>query len=115
MKNRIKSGDTLTLTAPSGGVISGGFYKIGQLLVVAVATVAQGLPFEGAVTGEYASAPKATGQAWTEGALVYWSTANSNFTTTSTSNLLAGVATVAAASGDTTGTVRLQGIAAVNS
>jgi hypothetical protein len=47
--------------------------------------------------------PKATSQAWTEGALVYWS--GTNFTTTSSSNRLVGHAVAAADSADTTGTV----------
>lgn len=51
--------------------------------------------------------PKATGEAWAAMQNVYWSAANSNFTTTSTSNTLAGKAAKAAASGDTTGMVLL--------
>lgn len=53
--------------------------------------------------------PKATGQAWTVGAKLYWDDTAKKVTTTSTSNTLIGIAWVAAASGDTVGQVRLNG------
>jgi len=109
-RNFIKSGDVLTLTAPSGGVVSGAAYLIGSLLVVAQNTAAQGNEFEGKTTGVFAL-PKATGQAWTQGAKVYWDNTAKNFTTSSTDNTLAGVAAVAAASGVSTGLARLDGVA----
>ena len=108
MNNFIKPGDVMTWTAPSGGVVSGTGYKIGQCFCVATGTVAEGKPFEGMCCG-VVSLPKATGAAWTEGALVYWDDTAKNVTTTSTGNLRLGVAGKAAASGDTTGTVRLSG------
>jgi predicted RecA/RadA family phage recombinase len=37
MKNQKKTGRILTFTAPAGGVVSGGAYLIGGLLVVAQA------------------------------------------------------------------------------
>lgn len=114
MKNRIKSGKTMTFTAPTGGVVSGGFYKIGQLLVVALADVAQTLPFEGATTGVFASAPKTTGAAWAEGELLYWDNTTFKFTKTAGTNHPAASVSVAALSADTTGTIRLNGIAAAN-
>lgn len=52
-------------------------------------------------------APKATGQAWVPMALLYWDDTAKNFTTTSTSNTLAGRVHEAAASGDTEGFVDL--------
>lgn len=106
--NFIQPGDCLTLTAPTGGVVAGTAYLIGNLLVVATTTVAQTLPFEGCVEGVF-TLPKATGQTWTEGALLYWDNTNKNLTTTSTSNYRVGCAVAAAASGDTTGKVRLTG------
>lgn len=108
-RNFVQPGNVVTLTAPTGGVVAGTVYLIGTLLVVAQNTVAQTLPFEGMVIGVF-TLPKATGQAWTEGAKVYWDNTAKNFTTTSTSNTLAGVAVAAAASGDTTGSVRLDGV-----
>jgi len=111
MKNFIKPGHILTFTSPAGGVTSGTPVQIGQLLVIPTTTVAVGLPFEGLTCG-VVDLPKASGQAWTEGALVYWDNTAKNVTTTSTSNLRLGCAAQAQASGDTTGRVYLQGTAA---
>lgn len=108
-RNFVQPGSTITLTAPSGGVVSGTVYLIGTLLVVAQMSVAQTLPFEGKVTGVF-DLPKATGQAWTEGAKVYWDNTAKNFTTTSTSNTLAGVAVAAALTADAVGRIRLDGV-----
>lgn len=107
MKNFIKCGDTLTLTAPVGGVVGGTAYLIGAILVVAVASVAAGAQFEGRRVGVF-TLPKATG-AWTEGALLYWDDTAKNLTTTSTSNRRIGCAAAAALSGDATGQVLLTG------
>lgn len=108
MRNFIQPGEVLTLTAPTGGVVSGGVYKIGLFIVVAASTVAQTLPFEGKLNGVF-DVPKATGQAWTEGALVYWDDTAKNFTTTVGTNTLAGKAARLGGevSGATTGRVRL--------
>lgn len=56
--------------------------------------------------GTYAC-PKATGQAWAQGALLYWDNTAKNFTTTVSTNTLAGHAESAALSADTTGAIRL--------
>lgn len=114
MNNKIKSGSRLTLTAPAGGVTSGVPVRIGRLVVVPVASVAATLPFEGDVEGEF-TVPKVAGVAWTEGQLIYWVNATTNFGTVSTGNQLVGAASAAAASGDTTGRVRLNGIVAIDS
>lgn len=108
-RNFSQPGDVLTLTAPSGGVVSGTVYLIGTLLVVAQNTVAQTLPFEGKTTGVFEYA-KVSAQAWTEGAKVYWDNTAKNFTTTATDNTLAGVAVAAAANPTATGRVRLDGV-----
>ena len=108
MNNFIQPGNVVTLTAPSLGVVTGTPYKIGQLIVVAAASVAQTLPFEGATRGVF-TLPKATGQTWSEGALVYWDNSAKKFTTTSGGNTLAGCAVAEAATGDATGSVRLDG------
>jgi predicted RecA/RadA family phage recombinase len=109
MNNFIQPGDDMTFTAPSGGVVSGNAYLIGALLVVAKNTVAEHLPFPGAAKG-VVTLPKHTGTAWTEGELLYWDDGAGEITTVATSNTRAGVAAAAAASGDTTGTVRLSGV-----
>lgn len=109
----IQPGDVVTLTAPSGGVTSGVAIKIGSLVVVPRTTAAQTLPFDADVTGVHLLA-KATGSAWTEGATLYFDTANNNFVTAQSATACrAGHAVVAAASGDATGVVRLANIGAV--
>jgi predicted RecA/RadA family phage recombinase len=113
MDNYIQPGDVVTLTAPLGGVVSGTFYQIGQLVVCASGSVAVGLPFEGATRGVF-TAPKATGQVWAEGAILYWDDAAGKFTTTPDGNLRSGCAVAAAGSSATTGSVRLDGIAREN-
>lgn len=110
MNNFVQEGEVLELTAPSGGVVSGTAYLIGSLLVVAAADVAQTLPFSGKTTGVF-TLPKATGEAWTEGAKLYWDNSAKKLTTTSSGNTLVGVAAAAAGSADTTGDARLDGVA----
>lgn len=109
MNNFEQPGLVQTFTAPSGGVVAGGVYKIGQVLVVAAASVAQTLPFEGQIRGVFRNMPKATGTAWTEGALLYWDVADGEFNTSSSGNRLAGHAAEAAESAADTGTVYLDG------
>lgn len=104
----IQTGNVLTLTAPTGGVVAGTPVLIGNLLVVPRVTAAQTLPFDADTEGVH-TLPKATGQTWAEGVLLYWDDAAKKITTTSTSNYRIGCAVVAAASGDTTGVVKLTG------
>lgn len=108
MKNYVKSGDVLTLIAPTGGVVSGTVYLLGTMLVVATTTAAQTEVFEGRTTGVY-DLPKVSAQAWTVGQRVYWDDTAKNFTTTVGTNTLAGVAVLAAANPSSTGRVRFNG------
>jgi predicted RecA/RadA family phage recombinase len=109
--NNFKSiGENLTLTAPSGGVVSGLGYLIGSLFVVATVTADETELFVGRVIG-VVTLVKTTGEAWTEGAKVYWDNSAKKVTTTSSGNTLIGVAAAAAASADTEGDVRLDGVA----
>lgn len=108
MKNFIQPGETLKFTAPSGGVVSGGAYKIGALVVVAVADAAEAAAFEGVVKGVF-EVTKVSAQAWTEGAKIYWDDTAKKFTTVSTSNTLVGIAADAAANPSSTGKLVLQG------
>lgn len=103
--NKVQDGDTLTLTAPAT-VTSGLTYKVGSLIVVAMASAASGAAFPAATKGVF-TLVKATGSAWTEGEKLYWDATASKWTDVSTSNTLAGYAEAAAASGDTTGNVFL--------
>jgi predicted RecA/RadA family phage recombinase len=110
--NYIQPGDVLELTAPTGGVTRGAGVLIGDILVIPMDSAAVGEKFRGKTTGVFSHA-KAASQAWTEGAIVYWDNTAKNFTTTATANRRAGVAVeaVAGGAGDTTGKVRLDGIA----
>lgn len=109
--NNFKSiGETLTLTAPAGGVTTGLGVQIGQLFVVATATVAAALEFEGLVIGEI-ELVKDAGTTWSEGELLYWDDVAKNVTPTSTDNLLIGVAAVDVGSAAVLGFVRVQGAA----
>lgn len=110
MNNFKSPGETLTLTAPSGGVTTGLGVQIGQLFAVAAGTVAAALPFEGRVTGEV-ELVKDAGATWSEGELLYWDDVAKNVTPTSTSNLLIGVASVDVGSAVVLGSVRLNGAA----
>lgn len=113
MKNFVQPGNVLTLTAPGGGVVAGTVYKIGSLIVAACISAAAGDPFTAQVTGVI-SYTKPGSQAWAEGAKIYWDNSAHNFTTTSSGgNTLAGVAAeaVGSSSGETTGKVRLDGVA----
>jgi len=105
MRNFRQEGNVVTCTAPSGGVVSGGGYKIGDIFGVAAVTAAEGEGFELAVAGVY-TLPKAAGVI-AEGVKVYWSAANSNVTTTASGNTLIGHAVGAWADGATALDVRL--------
>ena len=113
MKIYDSPGDIQKLVAPGGGVVSGGVYKIGQIVCVAGADAAAADEFEGKIRGIFVLA-KASG-AWTQGALLYWDNSAHNFTTTSGGNRLVGHATKAAGASDTTGYVYLDGTSRVDS
>ena len=109
MKNFVQHGDTLDLTAPAGGVISGTAYLIGALFGVAVASADAAATFPLRVVGVY-TLPKATGEAWAEGAILYWDNTNKRLTTTSAGNTKVGTVASAAVSAASTGVIRLNGI-----
>jgi predicted RecA/RadA family phage recombinase len=109
MKNFIQRGETLTLTAPYA-VSSGGGALVGSIFGVAVTDVASGEDGEFQVAGVF-DLVRETGATtgWSQGALIYWDNTNKRVTKTSPSNKLIGVAVRAAADGDATGRVRLNG------
>lgn len=107
MKNYIQRGDTITLTAPAA-VTSGSGVKVGSIVGIATADAASGADVEVLLVG-VVDVAKASAEAWTVGALVYWDDTAGNFTTTSTSNTLAGVAVAVAGNPSATGRVRLNG------
>jgi len=107
MKNFIQKGDTLALTAPTGGVSSGDGVLVGSLFGIAAGDAAENENVEVQTCGVF-ELSKATG-AVTQGAKIYWDNTNKNVTTTATANTLIGAATVAAVSGDATVQVKLNG------
>ena len=107
MTNFIQQGDTLTVTAPYD-VLSGGGALVGTIFGVAANDAKSGATdLELTVEGVF-DLPKAAG-AVTQGAAIHWDDTNKVATTTSTNNTKIGVATQAAASGDATARVRLNG------
>jgi predicted RecA/RadA family phage recombinase len=105
MKTFVMEGRTITLVAPYN-VLSGGGLQVGSIVGIAAGDALTGADVETVLEGVF-TVTKATGAAWTQGALIYWDNAAKNFTTTVATNKLAGVATLAALSGDTIGNVRL--------
>lgn len=106
MKNFLQDGRVLTVTAPSGGIISGAGLKVGDLFGVAQATAAEGKDVAIVTTGVF-SMSKVSAQAWTAGAKVYWDDTNKLATTTASGNTLIGRATAAAANPTAKGNVLL--------
>ncbi|MCW1839445.1 DUF2190 family protein [Prosthecomicrobium hirschii] len=104
--NMVQCGDRIDVTAPSGGATSGKGLLIGTMFGVAALTVAQGDVTPIILEGVF-KMDKATGEAWSVGAAIYWDNTAKKMTTTSSGNTKVGVATVAALSADTTGVVRL--------
>ncbi|MBI1383041.1 MAG: DUF2190 family protein [Planctomycetaceae bacterium] len=108
MKVSKHDGEVIVVPAPTGGVVSGRGVRIGVMFGVAATNAAQTVPVALHVTGVY-TLPKATGVAWTVGVRLFWDASNSNVSTVATGKLAIGVAEAAAASGDTSGRVRLSG------
>ncbi len=105
MKNFIADGDVVGVVAPND-VASGGGALVGSLFGVAVAAAKAGETVQLKTSGVF-TLPKTTGQAWTVGQKMYWDDSTKKVTSTVGSNTLIGVALATAASGDTSGTVRL--------
>ncbi len=102
-------GDVLPFTAPAGGTVNGLAVKIGDVLGIAQATAAVGVRVELMLLGVHEVA-KVSAQAWTEGQVICWDNTAKLFTTVTTGNFRAGVATKAAANPTAVGEVRLNGI-----
>ena len=103
----LQGGDTITLTAPTGGVTKDKGVLIGDAFVIAMATVAVGLPFPGAARGVF-SIDKPSTEVWAEGDKIYWDNANTRVTNTPTAGgACIGYAVAAAANPSSTGKVRV--------
>lgn len=112
MRNFVQDGDVLTLTAPSGGVVSGQLYVIGNIPVVATHDAAAGAQFTGKTSGVFDLA-KVGSQAWTVGARINWNASTGQATTATTAGFFpigVAVADVGSGANETTGRVRLNGV-----
>ncbi|MCB5199025.1 DUF2190 family protein [Loktanella sp. TSTF-M6] len=109
MKNFIQQGENVTVTA-AADVVSGQFLAVGALTGVAQGDAATGEEVVLVRRGVFAL-PKASAQAWTVGAKVYWDATNSVMTTTASGNTLVGVAFTVAANPSDLGDVLLDGAA----
>ena len=112
--NHVQPGDTLELTAPSGGVVSGVGYVINGLFVVALTTAAQTAKFRAATTGvfEMPKATHASNQAFAEGEIIFFDNgSNKRWAKTATGFFPAGVAVAAAASTADRVMVKINGLA----
>lgn len=108
--NFIQPGKVLDLTAPAGGVVAGNGYLIGSIFVVAQNTKAQGETFQGMRVGVHRLA-KTSGVAFTAGAKVSFDTATLATLAPASTKVPIGSAAKAAAGGDATVDVVLDGIA----
>jgi predicted RecA/RadA family phage recombinase len=112
MKNYIQKGEVLTLTS-AFGVTSGQGVLLNKFFGVAnYDCPIPGNPIEVSVVGVY-SLPKAATIVFAVGDYVYWDNTNFNVTSVGAGNKLIGAATAAAASGDATAAVRLNGVAII--
>lgn len=109
MKNFVQKGENIDLIAPRA-LVSGGGFLVGTLFAIASDNAANGAAVVGVTVGVF-DLPKGAG-AVTAGAKLYWDNTAFVVTTTVGSNVLIGAATRAAASGDATARVRLNGTVA---
>jgi predicted RecA/RadA family phage recombinase len=104
-QNYIMSGDVCNVVLAADAV-AGTPFLLGIRLAVPLASGSTGDTVACSMEGVF-TVPKATGSAWTQGEQLYWDDTAKNVTTVSTSNTAIGWAFDAAASGDTTGNVKL--------
>jgi len=109
MKNYVSEGDRLSFTS-GADITSGAAVQVGSLFGVASGDIANGAEGTILLAGIF-QLDKAPSQAWSVGAKVYWDATNWRATTVASGNTLIGAAAAAvgSGSGDTTGTVRLNG------
>ncbi|GLS29952.1 Predicted phage recombinase, RecA/RadA family [Mesorhizobium albiziae] len=106
MKNYIQPGNSITIPAPAGGVVSGQPVAVGSLRGFAAATAADGVDVAIVRNGVF-GVVKVAGEAWAIGDKVYYNATNGNFTKTAAGAVLFGFATAAALSAATAGEVAL--------
>lgn len=110
MRNYVQPGDTVTFTAPAGGLASGAGALIGALFGVAAADAAAGTDVELVTRGVF-DLPKAAGIDFAAGDKAYWDNTAKAVTDDDEGNTLIGVAVRATAIPAATVRVRLNGAA----
>ncbi len=105
---RVQEGEMITIVAPYA-VTKGNIVIFGAAFGVAIDNAASGANLVVDVSGGVWTLPKtaAASNSFALGANAYWDNTNSAVTASATSNTRIGVAVVAAATGDTTGTFRV--------
>lgn len=109
MRNQTQTGNVITVAAPYA-VASGDGAKVGSFFGVATSAAANGATLELALTGVYSITALGT-DTGSIGTKMYWDDTNKRLTTTSSTNMFVGSLVVAKANGETTATIRLNGIA----
>jgi predicted RecA/RadA family phage recombinase len=109
MRTFVQPGETLDLTAPTGGVVSGQGYVIGSLFVIAGTSVPAGSLFAGKAEGVFDLAKLGTA-VLAEGARVSWDDTNKRVVAPGTGFFPIGATVVAAGNGATVARVRLDGV-----
>lgn len=106
MKNFVQPGNTVTLTAPTGGVKSGDGFLVGAIFAVAAYDAAEAADVEGATIGVF-DLPKDS-SVITQGEAIYWDNTAKKITGTAAGNTLVGKAVVAAGGSATTARVLIR-------
>ncbi len=109
MKNFIAPGDRMTIAAAPYALTPGQGMQLGSLFGVAIDGAAISARVVVALKGIF-TLTKQTGQAWTQGQILYWDNAGRQVTTTVGTNKVIGYAAQAQAAGDTTGQIWLPGL-----
>lgn len=109
-KNHVQPGKVLEFTAPSGGVVSGQGYVIGNTFGVSLVDAAVGELFRMSVD-ECWELAAASADAWAEGALLYWDDSSKELSDQATSGFfLVGVALGAKVATEVLAKVRLNAV-----
>jgi predicted RecA/RadA family phage recombinase len=108
MKNFIQNGDTVTITAPTGGVTSGQGVIVGNLFGIATKDATVNKSVEITTRGVF-DLPKAPAIVFTAGQRVSWDDTNKLVVAPATGMYPIGIVLLAAGNGITTARVRLDG------
>lgn len=95
MKNLVQRDDSISLTTPTGGVVSGQAVLFGGILGIAFADYAEGVVGEYAIRGVF-SVNKLSTDVVAEGVALYWDDTNKELTVSASGNTKVGYATKAA-------------------